>query len=292
MKFTFIAAEKANHSVVALCRVLGVSTSGYYQWCHREPSLWNKTNERLAVHIRAIHRESRETYGSPRVAAQLHRDGFRVGTKRVARLMREQGLRGTRRKKFKKTTDSDHGRPVAPNHLLRQFDVDEPNRVWVGDITYVKTWQGWLYVAVVIDLFSRRVVGWAADDHMRAELALSALRMARRHRAPPPLLIHHTDRGSQYAADCYVAELTDMNAIQSMSERGDCWDNAVAESFFGTFKSELIYRKAWPTRRAARLAIADYIECFYNVRRIHTKLGRTSPAEFERLHKSEVALAA
>lgn len=292
MRFAFVEAEKANHSVVALCRVMKVSKSGYYRWLHRAPSLWDRSNERLSLHIRAIHKDSRSTYGSPRVAAQLRRDGFRIGTKRVARLMREQGLRGNRKRKFKKTTLSDHGRPVAPNHLLRNFDVTEPDRVWVGDITYVKTWQGFLYVAVLIDLFSRRIVGWAAADHMRTELVTEALSMAVRHRNPTPLLLHHTDQGSQYASDAYLAALKRIQAVPSMSGRGNCWDNAVAESFFGSLKTEMIYRRTWTSRESARVAVADYIDRFYNVRRLHSKLGYMSPAEFEVAGKKEQALAA
>ena len=292
MKFAFIAAEKTNHSIIALCRVHGVSTSGYYQWVGREPSLRARRDAVLSVHVRSVHADSRGTYGAPRVAAQLRRDGFRVGTQRIARLMREQGLRGSRRRKHKNTTLSDHGLPVAPNHLLRQFDVSERDRVWVGDITYVKTWQGFLYVAVLIDLFSRRVVGWAAEEHMRTELTLDALRMATDRRNPPPLLIHHTDQGSQYAANDYLGELKRHQAIPSMSERGDCWDNAVAESFFGTLKSELIYRHVWPTRKAAKTAIAEFIERFYNTQRLHSTLGYVSPAEFESAGHREIALAA
>jgi putative transposase len=263
-----------------------------YQWCHRAPSLWARTDECLGVHIRMIHSDSRETYGSPRVAAQLRRDGFQVGTKRVARLMRQQGLWGHRRRKYRKTTLSDHGRPVAPNHLMRQFHINPPNRVWAADITYIKTWQGFSYLAVVIDLYSRRVVGWAAADHMRTALPLDALRMAFGNRRPAPLLMHHSDQGSQYAADAYLAEVHANQAIPSMSDRGDCWDNAVVESFFGTLKNEFIYRHTWPTRDAARAAIADYIELFYNSRRIHLTLNNMSPMEFERCCETEVAQAA
>lgn len=292
MKFAFVLAQSANHSVSALCRILAVSRSGFYEWRGREPSQRFRTDAVLAVHIRAIHRESREIYGSPRVAAQLRRDGFRLGTKRVARLMGREDLRGTRKKPFKKTTDSEHGRPIAPNHLQREFDVSAPNRVWVGDITYVKTCQGFLYLAVIIDLFSRRVVGWAAADHMRTELPLAALAMATGLRNPPPLLIHHTDRGSQYAADSYLAELKRHQAIPSMSKRGDCWDNAVAESFFGSLKSELVYRHVWPTKQRAHEAIGEYIDGFYNTSRLHSKVGYMSPAEFESIANQEAALAA
>lgn len=292
MKFVFIHAEKAHHSVVALCRVMSVSTSGYYNWRHREPSLRARRDDVLSTHLRAIHTASRETYGSPRIHAELRRQGFRVGRKRVARLMRTNALRGNRPRPFKQTTDSEHGRAVAPNHLLQNFESTEPDRIWVADITYIRTWEGWLYLAVVVDLFSRRVVGWAADSHMRTELALDALQMAFSRRAPGPHLIHHSDRGSQYAAKAYVDALADQGAVASMSERGDCYDNAVAESFFGTLKTELVHRTVWPTRDKARHAIREYIEHFYNPVRMHTKLGFKSPAEFERAYKGVAVLAA
>ena len=292
MKFAFIDAEKANHDVSALCRVLGVSRSGYYRWFHREPSLRARRDDELRVRIRAIHSESRGTYGSPRVQAELRRQGFRVSRKRVARLMRADAIRGNRPRPFKRTTDSAHGRPVAPDHVLQEFDVDEPNRVWVTDITYVRTWEGWLYLAVVIDLYSRRVVGWALDEHMRTELATRALTMAVGRRRPPPFLVHHSDRGSQYASKAYVDMLDDHGMIASMSRKGHCYDNAVAESFFGSLKTELVYRSAWPTRRAARFAITDYIECFYNPSRLHSKLGFKSPIQFEKAYARTAALAA
>ena len=232
MRFEFVHAEKANHSVRTLCRVLQVSPSGYYAWRQERSGTRRNEDAVLAVHIRAIYKRSRRTYGSPRVTEQLKREGFAVGRNRVARLMRQEGLEAVPPKRFRVTTDSKHSEPVAPNLLARQFDPAGPNEAWATDITYVRTWQGWLYLAVVIDLFSRRVVGWAADSHMRTELVLDALAMALARRRPGVGLVHHSDRGSQYASKRYQDELERHGIIASMSRKGDCWDNAVAESFF------------------------------------------------------------
>lgn len=268
MKYGFIDVEKATHSVVALCRVLAVSTSGSYAWRHRVPSSRSKRDHVLATHIRVIHKASRGTCGVPRVHAQLRREVFAVGGKRVARIMGCEGPQGARRRRFKATTEFGHGRAVAPNHVLRLFESYEPDRIWVANITYVRTWEGWLYLAVVLDLFSRRVVGWAADGHMRTELPPEALQMAFTRRAAGPHLIHQSNRGSQYTADHYVAELTRHKAIPIMSERGDCWDNAVAESFLGSLKAELIHPVAWPTKNQAPDVVREYIDFFYNNQRL------------------------
>lgn len=287
MKFGFIHAEKALHSIRVMCRVLHVSASGYYAWTRREPSLRTRRDVVLATHIRAVHRTSRGTYGSPRIHAQLHRDGFEASRKRIARLMREQGIAAVPRRRFRRTTDSRHDLPIAPNVLKRDFTAAEPNRVWVTDMTYVWTWQGWMYLAVILDLFSRRVVGWAVANHMRTELVLCALSRALGVRQPRAGLVHHSDRGSQYASAEYRAQLQARGIRCSMSRRGDCYDNAVIESFFGTIKAELLDRRPWATHSEAEAAIAEYIESFYNPRRLHSRLGYLAPAEFERQHRQQ-----
>ena len=195
--------------------------------------------------------------------------------------MRERGLCGKAPKRYRRTTDSSHSLPIAPNLLARDFTADAPNQIWVSDITYVRTWEGWLYVAAIIDLFSRRVVGWAVADHMRTELALEALHMAITQRRPKPGLTHHSDRGSQYASDSYQRELSKHGMLCSMSRKGNCWDNAVAESFFGRLKEELIDREVWPTKRRTQAAIIEFIACFYNSKRLHSTLGFMSPMEYE-----------
>ena len=284
MRFSFIHEEKAKHSVQALCRNLGVSPSGYHAWAAREPSERKRQDEVLSTHIRAIHRASRGTYGSPRVLAQLQRDGFSTSRKRVVRLMKQEGIRGLTPRRWKSTTDSDHELAVSPNRLERDFSADAPDRAWVADITYIRTWEGWLYLMAIIDLYSRRVVGWAAADHMRTELATEALQMAVRRRQPHPGLVFHTDRGSQFASDAFQRELGRHGMLGSMSRRGDCYDNAVIESFFGSLKSELIDRQPWATRRRAIEALDDYIEVFYDSQRLHSTLGYRTPAEAEREH--------
>ena len=267
-----------------MCRVLEVSPSGYYASLTRPASWHAVVDEVLMAHVRIVHAESGETYGAPRVQQELQAEGLPVSTKRVARLMREDGL-AARRSKGRRvsTTDSNHGDPIAPNLLAQQFDVNgvAVNRVWVSDITYVPTRAGWLYLATVLDLGSRRCVGWAMRETMEVDLALSALRMAREQRQPAAGLIHHSDRGSQYAASEYRAELAAHGMIASMSRKGNCYDNAVAESFFATLEFELIMRSDWPTREAARHAIFRYIETWYNRRRRHSTLGYISPVEYE-----------
>ena len=242
--------------------------------------------------IRTVHKESRGTYGSPRIVDDLKERGFKVGRRRVARLMKENGITGTPYKPFKRTTDSAHSLNVADNVLNREFTVEAPDTVWATDITYVRTWAGWLYLAVVIDLFSRRVVGWSMATHMRTGLVMGALKMALGRRLPGPDMVHHSDRGSQYASHEYRDALRD-NGIQcSMSRKGDCWDNAVVESFFATLKKELIYRRPWPTTEAARSAIAEYVEVFYNRKRKHSTLDNVSPAEYENRAERRAAEAA
>jgi transposase InsO family protein len=267
-----------------MCRVLEVSPAGYYASLKRPPSWHALIDEVLMAHVRIAHHESGNTYGAPRVQRELQAEGLPVSTKRVARLMQEDGLvarRPTARRIS--TTDSNHAHPIAPNLLARQFDVHgiAVNRVWVSDITYIPTREGWLYLATVLDLGSRRCVGWAMRDRMEVELALSALRMAREARRPPVGLIHHSDRGSQFAAHEYRAELAEHGMIASMSGKGNCYDNAVAESFFATLEFELIMQNDWQTKEEARRAIFRYIETWYNRKRRHSTLGYISPAEYE-----------
>lgn len=267
-----------------MCRVLDVAPAGYYAWCSRSsPCARAIADERLVLNIRLSHAASAGTYGAPRVLRDLRDEGFRVGQKRVARLMRRERLEGRRPRAFVRTTDSTHTYPIAPNLLQRRFDVTgvAPNRVWVSDITYIPTHQGWLYLAVVLDLASRRVIGWAMRDSLEAELALSALRMALAARQPNPGLIHHSDRGVQYACDAYRALLGAQHIQASMSRTGDCWDNAVAESFFATLELELIARRTWRTHIDARQAIFSFIETWYNRKRRHSTLKYLSPVQYE-----------
>jgi len=282
-RYRFILTEKATWSVRLMCRVLQVARSAYYAWLEAEPSTRADDELTLAVHIKAIHRRSRGTYGSPRVLAELRAEGHVVGRHRVARIMREQGVSGTPKRRFKgSTTDSDHTDPIAPNLLKRDFSADRPNAVWVGDITYLQTVRGWVYLAVLIDLYSRKVVGWALEDHMRKELCLQALSSAVAVREPPRGLIHHTDRGSQYTSGAYREALDAAGAVASMSRKGDCWDNAVSESFFGTLEQELVGQsEVWTDAIDARAAVSSYIHGFFNATRRHSTLGYRSPVNFE-----------
>ncbi len=265
-----------------MCRVFGVSRSGLYAW-RRGPlrTAREKADSVLLEQIRGIHSASRGMYGSPRVHRQLRRDDVRTGRKRVERLMRREGLRGRIRRRFRRTTDSNHTLPVAPNTLNRQFAVDAPDRVWAGDITYIRTASGWGYLAVILDLHSRMVVGWALADHMRTELVEDALNAALGSRDPSPGLLHHSDRGSQYASVCYRGRLAQHGIEVSMSRRGDCYDNAVVESFFGTLKQELVHHARWTDLVEARAAIHDYIEVFYNRQRLHSSLEYRTPTEVD-----------
>jgi putative transposase len=278
----FITAEKAMYPVSTLCRVLQVSRSAYYGVGRRPPARRRASDATLSARIRAIHGASWARYGSPRIHRQLRQENIRVARKRVARLMAAQGLCGRRPRRWCRTTDSTHGRPVAPNVLDRCFTAPAPNRVWATDITYVWTREGWLYLAVVLDLFARRVVGWAMADHLRTELALEALTMALGRRCPPRALLHHSDQGTQYASEAYQRVLRAHEMVCSMNRRGNCWDNAVVESFFATLKTELIEGRAWATRREVRAAISEYIELFYNAHRLHSSLGYRAPNDFEK----------
>lgn len=268
-----------------MCRCFDVSRGGYYKWRNRKPSARDRENETLLEAITDIFEASRKTYGSPRVHAELLERGFEVGVDRVARIMSESGLVARQKPKFRKTTDSDHDMPVAANDLDRNFNVDEPDRVWVGDITYIWTLEGWMYLAVIIDLFSRRVVGWAVADHMRTELVLDALDAALGSRSPSEAgLLFHSDRGSQYASDAFQAALRDAGILCSMSRKANCWDNAVAESFFSTLKTELVHNIIFTSKSSATFTVAEWIEVFYNGQRRHSTLGHVAPAIFERRH--------
>jgi putative transposase len=281
VRFAFIQTEKATYPVRALCRNLAVSASGFHAWCKRGPSCREQRDQALKVSIRALHAASRRTYGSPRIHRDLRDAHERVGRKRVARLMREQGLQSRRKRRFRVTTDSRHAEPVARNLLARDFQARTPNERWVADITYVWTREGWLYVAVILDLFSRRVVGWAADDRIDRGLVSNALAHALGTRTPRPGLLHHSDRGSQYASRDYRRQLRRRGMRRSMSRKGNCWDNAVAESFFATLKTELVNDRDYVSREQAIASIAEYIELFYNCRRRHSTLGYVSPVAFE-----------
>ena len=282
MRYIFIRAEKAHYPVALLCRVLRVARGGFYAWLSRGESARERRDRELLPLIREAFKTSRQTYGSPRVFEDLRDRKVPCSRRTIERLMREAGITPPRKRKFKKTTDSDHPYVTATNLLDRDFSSPAPNRVWSTDITYVWTSEGWLYLAVVMDLFSRRIVGWSMRKTLARQLVLSALHMALHDRNPGSGLLHHSDRGSQYASDDYQKELKKRGIVCSMSRKGDCWDNAVTESFFATLKKELVYRQQFLTRAQAIQAIFEYVEVFYNRKRKHSHLGYRSPVEFER----------
>ena len=279
--YELIHAGRATFPIALSCRALEVSRSGYYRWLGAEPSARATEDAELAQEIGVIHHEHKGRYGSPRVHRELRAGGRRVSRKRVARLMRENGLRGRVPRRFRRTTDSRHSARIAPNLLERDFSASAPNEVWAGDITYVPTSEGWVYLAVLLDLFSRRLVGWAMSDQIDTELALSALEMAVRERAPKPGLIHHTDRDCRYASDDYQAALEQHGLVPSMSRKADCWDNAVAESVFATLEKELLAEEPIKSRAKTRAEISDYIENYYNVRGRHSYLDYATPVAYE-----------
>lgn len=281
MKFAFIAQQARWHRVKVLCQVLAVSVSGYYAWRKRAPSARAAANATLTAQIAQVHADSYGTYGSPRVHAALRQQGVRCTRKRVARLMRQMGLRGCDRRRRRPTsTDSAHPLPVAPNRLQRDFTASGPNQKWLGDISYIATREGWLYLASLEDVFSRKIVGWALGERVDEGLVQRALEMALGQRRPPAGLLHHSDQGRQFAASTYRACLADNHLVASMSRKGNCWDNAMKESFFATLKTECA-RAPFPSRAAARTAVFAYIEGFYNRRRLHSALGYLSPDQFE-----------
>jgi putative transposase len=291
VKFVFIAAEKALYPVRMLCALLEVSRSGYYAWVDRPAAPKTISDAQLVLEIKAAMARGHGAYGSPRVHRELRARGIRVSKKRIERLMRENGLVARQKRRFVHTTDSHHEHPIAPNVLDRNFDVQAANRAWVGDVTYIPTKEGWLYLAVLLDLFSRRVVGWSTSATNDRELALRALDHALRARRPGPGLVHHTDRGSPYASDEYRRELDDHAITASMSRTGDCYDNAVAESFFATLKAEHVDHEDFATRDTGTASIGDYIENFYNCARRHSHVGYVSPIEFELRSQTEAIAA-
>jgi transposase InsO family protein len=290
VKFRFIHAKKASMAVAFMCLQMGASRSGYYAWAKRPESQRKKSDRELTVEMADVHRESRGTYGSPRVHAELCARDWRVGEKRVARLMRQEGLAARRRRPFVRTTDSKHTHPVAANVVARDFLPPGPNYTWAGDITSVWTAEGWLYLAVVLDLFSRRVVGcWSMGERIDRHLVRAALDMALIGRTAPAL--HHSDRGSQYASEDYRQRLAERGITCSMSRKGDCWDNAAVESFFISVKMELVHTRSFWTREEAKLALFESIKVFYNRRRRHSSLGYVSPAGYERTAEVQRAAA-
>jgi putative transposase len=292
-RYRFIAAEKDTHSVSVMCRVLGVSRSGFYSWSGRPPSGRLLRDWGVIYHVRRIHAISRQTYGAPRIHRELRADGIRVGKKRVARLMREQGLEGAYRRRFRKTTVADESARPAPDLVERNFTASAPNEKWVADFTYIRTWQGWLYLAVVVDVYSRMVVGWSMREDMKTDLVVDAARMAVWRRQLTGRVIHHSDQGAQYVSGAFDRTIQEAKLIDlSMGSVGDAYDNAMVESFFATIKTELLDRRSWPTRQEARLAIYEYIEGWYNPRRRHSALGYRSPADYEKIHRKETAQAA
>lgn len=284
-------AQKAYFPIALMCQVLCVSRSGFYAWRHRKPSLRSQENQKLKCQIQQVFHQSRQTYGSPRLHAELLAQGFAVGRNRVARLMRQLGICARPKRRFRVTTDSNHHWPVAANLLERQFHASEPDWAWCADITYIPTAGGWVYLAVVLDLFSRRVVGWSLAKYLKTELVLEALNAALGRRVPASTgLLFHSDQGSQYASHPYQQALASAGITCSMSRRGNCWDNAVAESFFSTLKTELVYRTPLMAPQEAKTTIAEWIEVFYNHQRRHSAIGFISPVEFEQQYLNALKL--
>ena len=282
MRFQWIKDHRGQFPVKAMCRTLGVSRSGFHAWMKTPSRKRRMLRDALAVHVRAVFEKSRGRYGSPRIARVLRAQGVSVGRKAVARCMKELGIKAQTRAAFvPRTTQSDPRLAASPNLLARDFCAEKPNQKWCCDITYINTGEGWLYAAIIKDLFSKKIVGWATADHMRDELTIAALRMAITHRGDVKGVIHHSDRGKQYASAAYRALLNEQRIMQSMSEAGDCYDNAPAESFFGSLKVELVNAMSFATREQAALAVFEYIEVFYNRERLHSALGYVSPVAYE-----------
>ncbi|MEI3615038.1 IS3 family transposase [Pseudogracilibacillus sp. SO30301A] len=288
MIYGFILEHSRVFEIKKMCEVLGVSTSGYYDWEKREPSDQQKRKENIMRHIEHIFYDNYESYGSPRITRALKKMGFNITERTVGRYMSEMGLRAIPEEKFVVTTDSKHDNKIYPNILDRDFNTEAPDESWATDITYIWTSQGWLYLAVVMDLFSRKIVGWHMDEFLNKELATTALERALMFREPSENLIHHSDRGVQYTSNDYIDLLTENDIQISMSRKGDCFDNACVESFFATLKKELVYRHRFKTREEAKIEIWKYIARFYNERRMHSTLGYLSPNEYERAYFESV----
>lgn len=282
MKYAFIESNQETFTVTRMCDMMDVSQSAYYDWLKRPESVRSLEDKRQGEKVKEFHEKSRETYGARRIREDMIEDGEPISRTRAGRLMKQQGLESKSRRKFKATTNSKHGRPVAPNLLGREFLIDQPNTVYAGDITYIPTDEGWLYLAVMIDLYSRVVVGWAMSERMTAQLVDDALMMAVWKRKPPKGLMVHSDRGSQYASDLYQATIKDHDFICSMSRKGNCWDNAPSESFFHTLKTELTHHRRYQTRQEAKQDIFEYIEVFYNRQRRHSTIGYQTPWGYEK----------
>ena len=287
MRYRCIDRRRNQYPVRMMCRLLEVSRSGYYAWRVRPESQRAKTDQELTGVIRRLHAESRGVYGSPKMRDELRDEGYRCGRHKVARLMRKAGLKGCPKRRFRVTTQRDPSHAVADNLLEQDFTAEGPNQRWASDITYISTQQGWLFLAVVMDLYSRRIVGWSMSRWMSRHLVIDALTMAIDQRQPDGVLIHHSDRGAQYTSDDFRAELEKHGIQCSMSARGNCYDNAVVESFFGLLKRERINRTRYLTRDEARADVFDYIECFYNRKRRHGRLGNISPVAFEQRAKGQ-----
>lgn len=282
-RFKFIDENRQIYPIQVMCKVLEVSRSAYYSWCNRLPSARQVEAQILADQISEIHDMSRRTYGSPRIHAELTGRGVSVSPNRVARIMRKIKIKAKTKGRFKTTTDSKHNLPVAPNLLNQNFKADQPDRIWCADLTYLRTMEGWVYLAVIIDLFSRRIVGWSMRDNMRKGLVLEALEMALKARNPGSETIHHSDRGSQYCSDAYRRRLDAHGIRASMSRKGNCYDNAVVESFFHTLKTEHVYFQTFFTKEQARQSVFEFIEVFYNRIRIHSGLDFKSPVRYEQM---------
>lgn len=282
MRFAFVEEHRGHVPVDRLCHILNVTSRGYRSWRCRPVSQRQRDDMVVLAHIREQHHLSLGSYGRPRMTQELKEVGLAVGHRRVGRLMRENGIRVVRTRRYKATTDSNHRFNIAENLLDRNFHAERPNQKWAGDISYIWTREGWLYLAVIIDLHSRRVVGWAVSNRLKKDLALQALNRAIALRNPPPGCIHHTDRGSQYCSHDYQKRMRQLHFKVSMSRKGNCWDNAVVETFFKTIKAELIWRKTWQTRDQVTVALFQYINGFYNSRRRHSAIGGMSPIKLER----------
>nr|WP_143017541.1 IS3 family transposase [Catalinimonas alkaloidigena] len=289
MRYQFVHSHRDEFSVVAMCRVLEVSPSGYYAWCKRPESRRNRENSKLVMAIKEVHKGSGQTYGSPRIYQELAARGMPCSENRIARLMHLEGIQAKKVRRFKVTTDSKHKMPVAENLLDRQFAPELPDEKWGADITYIWTGQGWLYLAVVLDLFSRRVVGWQMQSTLERSLVVNALKMALKNRRPTAELLHHSDRGSQYASQEYQQLLALAEVSCSMSRKGNCWDNAPVESFFATLKRERVYHRHYTTRAEAKRDIFQYIEVWYNRKRRHSSLGYLSPVKYEALQTQHLS---